>query len=729
MKVAKDCKRAHTRAPSTTKPRASSAPPKPTVGKQEQLFGAKFAEATQKSNVEDEDSDVDLDFVQEGPTSDTPSGYLHDPANAHLTAAHVGSGLSPTRPASIPFSSFSILQRTEHAPGPGAESDGPFIQTTSNLPIHHNAISRAFVKTIGRLGRWKRVLNSRSAARTSLGACVEVSAFDLELNAPQDLLTVNGGVEHFLRMAAPPSTPSSTTMTTTEFMPPTSTTTVNHAPETHVPPTDQRPPTPRLPSPPPSAMIDEPSFDDPVVATDDTIAPEPLEAEPITSEPAENTGLSIVPGEELNHVGPDDSAVSIRSSSTDSLGTPLTYGGIQPTFPPLDRPQWQFDVVSIDDLDLSDTSSDHATSPASPPGLRRPPRRLPLRRDFEFVRRSDTVSSMGLASHDSITSNTSSVVSSSSMAGFGGNIAQWQMNALIDSLSNDEEAGDVEDALRRLEGQIHPREQREKASKVDGWVRTIQERMVAGDYEDEEPRFSDDEDDEDDGLTSDSVDDQDSASQHSVSVSAPSITEPDDPSTGDETMESLNTPVPTQTSHNIPPPPPGPGSPVRLEAKPAPEDAVPLEILQSRVPSRPSTASSRKPSVSMFAAADPSRMHRSFILNHQTIELAQHFAIIDRELFMGVKFEELVLDDWMNCAEVNVLDWAQYLKDRARWKAEKRFLDKTSALAAVRARFNLMANFTISEIVLTQPSERPVLVAKFIRIAWVCFLFLLKCHD
>lgn len=726
MKVAKDCKQAHTHSPPVTKPRSSSIPPKPTSGKNEQLFGAKFAAATQKPTTDDEDSDVDLDFVQEDPTSVGPSGYLHDPANAHLTAAHVGAGLSPTRPASIPFSSFSILQRTEHAPGP-AEFDSSFIQTTAALPIHHGALSRAFVKTIGRLGRWKRVLNSRSAARTSLGACAEVSAFDLEINVPQDLLTVNGGVERFLGTIGPPPTISPTTMTTTEFIPPVSATTTNRLPEAHASAT-HRPPTPPLPTPSPSAMVDDSAFDEPATATEVLVTdnfikatftppppPPPLETEPTVSDFPENTG-SIQRVDQPDSLESDDRAVSFRSSSTDSLGTPLTYGGLAPTFPPPTEPQWRFPIASIEDLDLSDTSSDHHASPASPPGLRRPPRKLPFRRDFEFVRRSDTVSSMGLASHDSIISTASSAMSSSSVAGFGGGIAPWQMNALADSLSDDGETGDVEDALRRLEGQINPREQQEKASKVDGWVRTMRERLINGDYEDEKLRYSDDEDVEEDDPISNTFYDHDSASQRSISVSASSITEPSDP---DGTIESLNTPVPTHTSYIIPPPP-GPESPTRLEAKPAPEPAVPLEILQSRVSSsRPTSPSSRRPSMSMFGATEPSRTHRSFILGHQTAELARHFAMIDRELFMGVKFEELVLDDWLNCEEVNVLDWAQYLKDRARWKAENRYHDKTSALAAVRARFNLMANFTISEIVLTQPSERPVLVAKFIRIAWV----------
>ena len=161
------------------------------------------------------------------------------------------------------------------------------------------------------------------------------------------------------------------------------------------------------------------------------------------------------------------------------------------------------------------------------------------------------------------------------------------------------------------------------------------------------------------------------------------------------------------------------------EAKPILEDAVPLEILQSRVPSEvvipsPYPASSLKSKFASAVDVVPPRVHKSYLLSYRAEVLAQHFAMIDRELFMGIKFEELVLDDWISCEEVNVLDWAQYLKDRARWKAEHRCPEKTSALAAVRARFNLVSNFTVSEIVLTQPSERRLVFGKFLRIAWVC---------
>jgi hypothetical protein len=118
-------------------------------------------------------------------------------------------------------------------------------------------------------------------------------------------------------------------------------------------------------------------------------------------------------------------------------------------------------------------------------------------------------------------------------------------------------------------------------------------------------------------------------------------------------------------------------------------------------------------------------------LGYKAQTLVEHFSMIDRELFMGVKFEELVLDDWMSCEEVNILDWVQFLKDRARWKAESRLTHKTSALAAVRARFNLVAHFTLSEVVLTHPHERALLVKKFIRIAWVGSVnrFVVCCTD
>jgi hypothetical protein len=346
-----------------------------------------------------------------------------------------------------------------------------------------------------------------------------------------------------------------------------------------------------------------------------------------------------------------------------------------------------------------------------------------MRKDFEFLPRRSEISSMGIVSRASVVSDTASS-SGSSVQGagvpLGGGIQQWQMNALLDSLSVNEEDGDVDSALRRLEGQINPQKMQEKRSKVDGWVRQIQARLAAGDYEDEEPRFPVDSDEED-SPGEDDDDEHESVSQHNVVLYPPGL----DARDTTDSFQNAGTnhqglgvpPVSSSSSSDA-------GSNARSEdAKPAVEDVVPIEILRSRVstilppapgPDFPVNIQSK------FAAQEAMRIHQSFILSYRAVTVAEQFAMIDRELFMGVKFEELVTEEqWMATEEVNVYDWSQYLKDRATWKAEHRNTEKTTALAAVRARFNLMANFVISEIVLTQPNQRPMVVAKFIRVAWV----------
>lgn len=432
------------------------------------------------------------------------------------------------------------------------------------------------------------------------------------------------------------------------------------------------------------------------------------------------------------------SRASTRTHSTDSFGSILSSRSrINPLVAQVQaQPPWRFDVVSIDDLDLSDTSSEaHGENPPAPPGLRKPPRRLPLRRDFEFIRRSvDSVSSLGIRSRDSVASGGSAVSSASVGAALGNGIQQWQVNALVDSLSDDEDNGGVEEALRRLEGQINPQKRKEKAKKVDGWVRTIQERMAVGDFGDEQPRFfgldSEDEEEEEDYEIDQHETGASRAGEQTLVGTASQVTISGATTTTEDYFNSVGlelTPGAVETTFGGS----GPTSPpVRMsDLKPAPEDAVPLEILQSRVPSRPST-SHGSPTASPFIITSskfisPGRkQHRSWILNVSADTIVQHFSMIDRELFLGVKPEELILDDWMSCQEVNVLDWAQYLKDRARWKAESRWSQKTSALAAVRGRFNLLANFVVAEIVMTHPSDRAMLVGKLIRVAFVsCFTF------
>ena len=137
-----------------------------------------------------------------------------------------------------------------------------------------------------------------------------------------------------------------------------------------------------------------------------------------------------------------------------------------------------------------------------PPGLRRLPHCLPLWRDFEFVDQNhDSMSIMGFASQDESGASVSNLRRSSAVSGImegvlGNTVYQWQVNALIDSLSEDEDEGDVEDTLCHLKGQMNPQKQRDNETKFDNWARTIWERTAAGDYGSEVPRYlSDDRED------------------------------------------------------------------------------------------------------------------------------------------------------------------------------------------------------------------------------------------
>lgn len=713
IKVAKDCKKAHIGA--VDKPKESSPPPP----EPNHVLGKSFAQAIRK----DDESDLDLDFLpDEATTEEALSGFQSDPANAHLTVGHVAGAavLGRARPTSLPLSSLGIFQRPDNAPE-------PVLQNLQLPPLRHSALSRAFVRTIGRLGRWKRVFQPKSPtlrSNTRVPAGGNVSAFDLELNASVDSLPTERGVDGYLKMVKSPTIPAKPLGSVTSSL-----TVVAGAPMqlpfSAVPITSEQieklPPTPESPLAMPHGIINGATL---IKDTELTLPSPPLSPIQISVPISDNSGavqqheipdiFSIVtpPDEGLfdrnNVVHGTQRPESFRSSSTDSFGVPLASDGpLSPTFPGT-HAQWQFDVVSIDDLDFSDTSS--LPSIREPPCLRKL-RKLPMRRDFEFLRRSE-VSSMGIISHqslrDSVNSSTPSETSPTSSVGVGPHpIQRWQMKSLqqtFEEMSNDsDDKGGVEAALRRLEGQINPKVLQENSEKVDGWLHNLRERMTNGDYansvysEDEVEGFFDELD----------------------------VTSPISPMT-DVAENSSNpdinpyTPLPTHSKNQLPTPPSvdmsSKDTQSRLEA------VVPVEILQSRMSLVPPLANPPNTPLAPGKPAGGNRSsHRSFILGCPSEQLARHFSLIDQELFTSVKFEELVTGEWLESEEIDILDWTQYIKDRTRWKAESRYPNKTTALAAVRARFNLMVSFVNAEVILTPPNKRPDVVGKFIRIAWASF--------
>ena len=687
MSVARDAKEAYSQRPraSTSKPSSGTGTPN-------------GASRKSSSGV---DEDLDLDFIAE-PTS--------PPGNSGFGKAKGATGADGAAMIQQPLHR-AIL---EHRPSLSAS-----VSTTAVLPAHHpNALSRALANTVGRLGRWKRALNPGSRHAGNPGSTV-VSAFDLELNAEGDFLNAHhGGMEQYLNFGTP-----QVPMSITPPLPPIVASFHNPL------------------EPPSSLEISHPTTAFPPAVADIADANEP-ESIPPDALPSRSSLTDTEEAASVAQGALSSSSSLVKSSlrdkassrvSTSSTSSSSSYGmpvAPQSTFryrrSGQDR-SWQLDVVSIDDLDFSDTSSDTSEAPVAQPGLRRLPRRLPLRRDFEFVNRNrESVSSMGFASQDesgasASNSRRSSAVSGVLETGLGNTIQQWQVNALIDSLSEDEDDGDVDDALRRLEGQMNPQKQRAKETKVDNWVRTIRDRLAAGDYGEEAPRYLSDEE------TSEAEMGGDTGTRGSVSFSAMSSpSRPGSPASvrrvssfGLIVDSSTPTPGPAQSSQLAPTP--STSSRSAGDQRPAVEDVVPPEIRRGRL-----TAPVPVPTVPAKLPSTPARTgsdnRRSWVIGVPTVALAIHFSMIDRELFLAIKFEELVSDDWRSpeaAQAANVLDWGQFLKDRARLKAQGVEGYPTSALVAARARFNLLTNFVVSEIVDTLPAERASLAAKFIRVAWV----------
>jgi len=680
--------------------------------------------STGKANADNDDSDVDLDFSPEANshyaedptiegTIDSPESSGHQPSHTQPTIAIPPvQGRSPATPSanSILLSQPLSMTILGHVKSTKPGTDTPLTQIPTSLPVQHSAISRAFVNTIGRLGRWKRVLNSRSSVPAP--HCGDLSTFDLEPNATGDLLAVRGGVEEYLKMLnlspplllAPsaPSAPEDTAVSGDEKLHPTRPPGLTPAGEERVALEKDK----DKPSRPTSLQLDALKEEGEDAATEDTSR---------LRQRASRDSFFFSGSEVTDESGRLSSEISVPSG-------------------------WAPEIVSLDDYDLSDSDS----SSQSPARVRRLPRRLPLRRDFQFVRRSiDSVSSMGIRSHSSVASSVRSGSASESVrswsrrsSGSGGrplvtaNIENWQIELISD---DEEEAGDAEAALRRLEGQIDTDRQREKDMKVGRWLKTASKRPDRDSTSSihSGSQFSElDEDEDADAYVPDGEDvtvSVNSVRSSTIGVSSETDTgksagtiasEP--PSTAATGLASAPAPSKSATerdrSGSV-------GSQVPVTSRPGSRPSSSAGV--ARRPSLLGRAS-RAPAPSKFGSPNVPPAHRSFILMHRSETLAQQFAIIDAGLFAKVKFEELISHQWGQSPEdVNVKDWVQFVKERAKLKnTTKPGLDsvapaKLSAILALRARFDLLVNFTSSEILLTHPSERVMVVAKFIRIAWV----------
>ena len=712
-KIARECKAAHSRhRPCFGRPSVDSTLPSDTVegSAMSRIHGTTLGNQSnedgsgQKLNVDLDDSDVDLDFTSI--TCPRCADTLHgdggkDSFLPSFTPPTLAIPTLQNRSSATPSANTILLSQPlsatilGHVKSSKPGTDTPLTQTLASLPIQHSAISRAFVNTIGRLGRWRRVLNARSSV--SSPHCGDMSAFDLELNATGDLLAVRGGVEEYLKML--------------NFSPP-----LAHGAE----------PSGESASSEADSTPAHPPGLTPTVEVSSTEKDDP------SSSARSSVQLDVVNEEVEKRDIVSTTSRPIRSSDASFITeSEVTEESTQLTSQALPPPRWAPEVVSLDDYDLSDSDS----SSHSPTRVRKLPRRLPLRRDFQFVRRSiESVSSMGIRSRSSLASSIKSVAVSvkSHRSSYSNgrplvtaHVHQWQIELISD---DEDEAGDAEAALRRLEGQIDFDRQREKDMKVGRWLKTASRRNHRDSASSTHSggHFLEVENDEGEEQLPDHED---------VTISVDPVQSPTLDATSMSTANSVASP--SEVSALLTPA--TDKTPIRTESERDRSASVHVPV-SSRPNSRSTSIvgaqhrpsmlgrAPRNPPTSKFSSSHIPPAHRSFILLHRSETLAQQFAIIEAELFAKVKFEELVSHQWgQSLEDVDVKDWVQFVKDRARLKNTSKVLDSTpsaklSAILALRARFDLLVNFTSSEILLTHTNERVMVVEKFIRIAWVRIL-------
>ncbi|PWY99233.1 ras GEF [Testicularia cyperi] len=119
-------------------------------------------------------------------------------------------------------------------------------------------------------------------------------------------------------------------------------------------------------------------------------------------------------------------------------------------------------------------------------------------------------------------------------------------------------------------------------------------------------------------------------------------------------------------------------------------------------------------------------VHRSFLLAFRSETVARQMCLIEAELLRSVDWDELSSARWKERRYGSeVTDWEVFYRDRVRDRLEAQRLGLVyhdRSVEAIVARFNLTSNWVASEVVLTQSiEERAAVICKLIRIAWKCY--------
>ncbi len=435
----------------------------------------------------------------------------------------------------------------------------------------------------------------------------------------------------------------------------------------------------------------------------------------------------------------DDNANSFFDSSEEDYGQPITGGSA--LFPT--RSRNSNDIVEIDDS----LSSDDQVVGNAGPQLRRTARRLPHQRDLQFVSRIDSYSSREepIASvHSSVTVEEDDQSNASHGNEPGSQrVYAWQLD-FIDS--EEDEPRDAEAALRRLEGHVDRDRELKNKTRVAGWLQRVKQRKEnpeqfrneATDDDAHEGQSSRDGMDDDDVLETPPDDSRDVDSAQIEEHPLPALPRESQHETGHVNPhfghDTMTTVVASNHSH------PFPSVNSSSMGRGLEEDTAATEWAESTIGHRAHKIShslSHKPSfvkISGARALHTPAMHESFVLVNRSLKIAQHLTAIESDIWRHIPIEDLlgiplsVLDP---NPRADVLDWGEYMKQGVRVNSGNLVLPgrTLNGLAVARDRFWITAMFTASEILLTRPNLRPMLVSKFIRVALVSRIFLRQAYK
>ncbi|KAG8827377.1 hypothetical protein FRC19_003526 [Serendipita sp. 401] len=619
----------------------------------------------------------------------------------------------------------------------------------SALPAQHRALSRALFSTMGKLGRWRRVLNARSTPVHPQLDCSGVASFEIEhLPAPGGLYgsnyqrSENELSGHTVRVNDRAKEATDNRMSERNLI------TLEESAELE---SDNRTPQPSLvvsdsprlsgnqgrdhelkypvetgrTSRPPSGL----SLSQEAPRSDVNAESVPISASVAQGRNTQNTDerdseyasykhVSSAPRASFSSSHEDDEHDERNSAASSDVGRNSLFNSSEEDYgQPISGSVGWFTGRSLRSNDFVEMD-EYVSSEEEPMDnlTRKNAKKLPHQRDLKSLSRIDSASpdisvrsTVAERNEEQSTPGKHQRQDSDKQRVFA-----WQL-AYIDSDidSGEDEPRDAEAALRRLEGHIDRDRQRKKETKVEGWLRQVAARKAGTnvtidfDTNKEEQLLAVDAS-EDRNIFMFGLEDMSTAVQ-SLEVSG---IQPDLPVAGAAGAAHLD--------QALSPIARGQDLPLQQSEHGNSFSDVDKELHSLEIPSKQSFIKISGSKGQTIPLSIPIA-HESFVLIHRSFKIAQQLTRIESDLWRSVPFEDLFTSSPAFDPETQfkVLDWADFIQHRAR---SRHTPGKTSIdLLTLRTRFELTAMFTASEIFLTRPALRPILLAKFIRIALKCY--------